>query len=254
MINIVDWVRYSYNKKNLTLGQQGVELEKVSCWWVAGCIGWTGDILAVGKKKRAAQILDLLQQEFPNAGTMLEFGDTFQLLVAVILSAQSTDVQVNRVTGQLFSRYKTPRDFAEADLEELEEAIRGVGLYRTKASNIQKMAHILLEKYQGQVPDDFDELMKLPGIGRKTANVMMSVGFGQPGLGVDTHVHRVSNRLGLVEEKTPDKTELALKAIIPRRRWSQAHHLLIFHGRKTCTARKPKCPACVINLLCDKRL
>ena len=180
------------------------------------------------QKQRAAQILDLLQQEFPNAGTMLEFGDTFQLLVAVILSAQSTDVQVNRVTGQLFSRYKTPRDFAEADLEELEEAIRGVGLYRTKASNIQKMAHILLEKYQGQVPDDFDELMKLPGIGRKTANVMMSVGFGQPGLGVDTHVHRVSNRLGLVEEKTPDKTELALKAIIPRRRWSQAHHLLIF--------------------------
>ena len=210
--------------------------------------------MAVGKKKRAAQILDILQQEFPDAGTMLAFGDTFQLLVAVVLSAQSTDAQVNRVTGPLFCRYKTPRDFAAADLEELEEAIRGVGLYRTKASNLQKIAHILLEQYQAQVPGDFDELIKLPGIGRKTANVMLSVGFGQPGLGVDTHVHRVSNRLGLVKEKTPDKTELALKAIIPRRRWSQAHHLLIFHGRQTCTARKPKCPVCIINPLCDQRL
>ena len=227
-------------------------MEKISCWPVLGCIGC--DDLAVGKKKRAAQILDLLQQEFPDAGTMLEFGDTFQLLVAVIMSAQSTDAQVNRVTAQLFSRYESPRDFAGADREELEEAIRGVGLYRTKAGNIQKMAHILLEQYQGQVPGDFDELIKLPGIGRKTANVRMSVGFGQPGLGVDTHVHRVSNRLGLVEQKTPDKTELALKAIIPRGRWSQAHHLLIFHGRKTCTARKPQCSACVLNPLCDKKL
>ncbi|NLN87650.1 MAG: endonuclease III [Syntrophomonadaceae bacterium] len=207
-----------------------------------------------GKKKRAAQILESLQQEFPDAGTMLDFGDTFQLLVAVVLSAQSTDAQVNRVTSQVFSRYQTASDFAAANLEELEEAIRGGGLFRTKASNIQKIARILLEQYQGQVPGDFEELLKMPGIGRKTAYVMMSVGFNKPGLGVDTHVHRVSNRLGLVAEKTADKTELALKAIIPRQQWSQAHHLLIFHGRQTCLARRPKCPTCVINSLCDQRL
>ncbi|MEQ8200821.1 MAG: endonuclease III [Syntrophomonadaceae bacterium] len=210
--------------------------------------------MAVSKKKRAAQILDLLEQEFPDAGTMLEYGDIFQLLVAVILSAQSTDAQVNRVTGELFRRYKTPRDFAGADLNDLEEAIRGVGLYKAKARNIQQISRILLEEYQGEVPSNFEELLKLPGIGRKTANVMMSVGFDKPGLGVDTHVHRVSNRLGLVEAKTPDKTEMALKAIIPRRRWSQAHHLLIFHGRRTCTARNPKCPACLLNQLCAQKL
>lgn len=206
------------------------------------------------EKKRAAAILDLLQQEYPDAGTMLDFGDTFQLLVAVVLSAQSTDAQVNRVTGELFSRYRTPEDFAVAVPEELEAAIRGVGLYRTKARNLRQLSRLLLEHHQGQVPDDFGELLKLPGIGRKTANVMMSVGFNMPGLGVDTHVHRVSNRLGLAEEKTADKTEMALKAVIPRRRWSQAHHLLIFHGRRVCTARNPKCPLCVLNRLCARRL
>lgn len=210
--------------------------------------------MAISKKKRAAQVLDLLQLEYPEAGTMLEFSDTFQLLVAVILSAQSTDAQVNRVTRDLFTRFKTPEHFAALSLEEIEEAIHGVGLYRAKARSIQGIARILLSSYGGQVPGDFETLLKLPGIGRKTANVMMSVGFGQPGLGVDTHVHRVSNRLGLVREKSADKTELALKAIIPKGRWSQAHHLLIFHGRRTCQARKPQCSECVLYDLCERNL
>lgn len=208
--------------------------------------------MVISAKKRAAQVLDLLQQQYPDAGTMLEFGDTFQLLVAVILSAQSTDAQVNRVTRELFERYTTPQQFAALSLEEIEASIHGVGLYRGKARSIQAISRILLDSYGGQVPGDFAALLELPGIGRKTANVMMSVGFHQPGLGVDTHVHRVSNRLGLVREKVPDKTELALKAIIPAPRWSQAHHLLIFHGRRVCQARKPQCPVCVLYQLCDR--
>ncbi len=210
--------------------------------------------MAADNKKRAKDILRLLQQEYPDAGTMLKFNSIFELLVAVVLSAQSTDLQVNRVTKDLFARLKTPQDFADIDLNELEEAIRGVGLHKAKAHSIQNISRILITEYQGMVPNSFEDLLRLPGIGRKTANVMMSVGFNQPGLGVDTHVHRVSNRLGLVKEQYPDKTELALKSIIPINCWSRAHHLLIFHGRRICTARKPKCAECVLNQLCAKIL
>lgn len=206
------------------------------------------------KKKWAMEILHRLQLQYPDAGTMLKYTSHFELLVAVVLSAQSTDAQVNRVTAALFARHNAPQQFAMLDLTELENLIRGVGLYKAKAKSIKQIAEILLDKYQGQVPADLDLLMELPGVGRKTANVMMSVGFHQPGLGVDTHVQRVSNRLGLVKHKNPDQTEQALKSIIPMEKWSLAHHLLIFHGRSTCTARKPKCSDCILEDICDKAI
>jgi endonuclease-3 len=138
------------------------------------------------------------------------------------------------------------------DLLEIEKLIHGVGLYKGKANNIKDLSRILLEKHNGQVPSDFNDLIQLPGVGRKTANVMMSVGFNQPGLGVDTHVQRVANRIGIVKTKNPDHTEKELKAILPMDSWSKAHHLLIFHGRKICLARNPKCSVCVLETLCQK--
>jgi len=203
-------------------------------------------------KELAQEIIRRLQLEYPEAGTMLRFTTPFELLVAVVLSAQSTDAQVNRVTAELFESYRTPEDFAQVDLRVLEELIHGVGLNKGKAKHIKSLSGILLEKYRGEVPADFDSLLELPGVGRKTANVMLSVGFDQPGLGVDTHVQRVSNRLGLVKETNPDKTEKALKAIIPIDHWSKAHHLFIFHGRKVCLARKPDCAQCILEDICQK--
>ena len=203
-------------------------------------------------ENRILKIIKLLQEAYPDAGPMLKFSSRFELLVAVVLSAQSTDEQVNRVTAQLFASYKTPADFAAMDINELEERIKGVGLYKNKAKNIKNFSIILLEKYAGEVPEDFDSLLNLPGVGRKSANVVLSVAFNLPGLGVDTHVQRVSNRIGIVSEKTPDKTEKALKAIIPRERWSISHHLLIFHGRQVCKARKPDCQHCCIAAFCQK--
>jgi endonuclease-3 len=198
------------------------------------------------------EILNRLQLLYPDAGTMLNYSSLFELLVAVILSAQSTDDQVNRVAATLFAVAHTPQEIASMELPELEKLIRGVGLYRGKAKSIKQTAMILLEKYQGLVPADLVQLMELPGVGRKTANVMLSVGFHQPGLGVDTHVQRVSNRLGLVRLKNADRIELALKAIIPRECWSRAHHLFIFHGRQICTARQAKCNQCVLEDICCK--
>ena len=204
--------------------------------------------------KRVIKIIKLLQEAYPDAGPMLKFSSRFELLVAVVLSAQSTDEQVNRVTAQLFKVFKTPADFATMDINELEAHIKGVGLYKNKAKNIKNLSIILLEKYAGEVPGDFDSLIDLPGVGRKSANVVLSVAFNLPGLGVDTHVQRVSNRIGIVSEKTPDKTEIALKAVIPRELWSQSHHLLIFHGRQVCKARKPDCQHCCIEADCQKEI
>ncbi|MDD3268998.1 MAG: endonuclease III [Syntrophomonadaceae bacterium] len=204
------------------------------------------------KQKLSALVLKLLRNEYPNAGTMLKFSSIFELLIAVVLSAQSTDEQVNRVTSALFAQYNTPGEMAALELPALEELIKGVGIFRNKAKNIKEMAIIIRDKYKGEVPADFDELLALPGVGRKTANVMMAVGFGQPGLGVDTHVHRVANRLGLVHSKTPEQTEKALKQMIPVSEWSEAHHLLIFHGRRVCKARKPECAGCVVEKHCAR--
>jgi len=206
----------------------------------------------VKKREKSLMILEALQSQYPDAGTMLDYGSIFELVLAVLLSAQSTDKQVNRVTRELFKRYNTPGDFARIDLSELKEMIRGVGLYRNKAENIKKLSIMLMEEFNGQIPQDFDSLMRLPGIGRKSANVILSVGFNKPGLGVDTHVHRVANRLGLVTENRPEKTEFKLKRLLPEEKWGQAHYLLIYHGRSVCRARKPECNKCVVEELCKK--
>lgn len=203
--------------------------------------------------KPIKKILKLLMAEYPDAQTMLVFNSRFELLVAVILSAQSTDVQVNRVTAELFKKYKNPEDMAAISLSELEHLIKGVGLYKSKAKNIKAMAEILINQHNGQVPAEFDQLMQLPGVGRKTANVILAVGFNQPGLGVDTHVHRVANRLGLVDTKNAHKTEKELKELIPQELWSQSHHLFIWHGRRVCKARNPMCEQCVVKELCMSR-
>lgn len=201
-------------------------------------------------KKRSSLIFEALNEEYPDAATMLKFSTIFELVVAVVLSAQSTDEQVNRVTAKLFKKYNTPYDFAEIDAPLLEDLIKGVGLYKKKAANIKKLSRVIRDKYNGAVPDDFNQLLELPGVGRKTANVIMSVGFDQPGLGVDTHVMRVANRLGLVDSIKPIEVEMALKKLIPVEMWSKAHHLLIFHGRKVCKARKPHCQDCVVKRYC----
>lgn len=194
--------------------------------------------------------MDTLISEYPEADTMLKYNTTFELLVAVILSAQSTDAQVNRVTGELFKKYNSPLEFAALGQPELEQLIKGAGLYRNKAKNIKAMAEKIIKEFNGQVPDNFDDLLTLPGVGRKTANVMLAVGFNQAGLGVDTHVHRVANRLGLATSKNPDQTERQLKELIPRELWSKTHHLLIWHGRRICKARNPGCAKCILNSQC----
>lgn len=206
----------------------------------------------MNKTEWAQNILQMLDTEYPDAGTMLNYSSQFELLLAVVLSAQCTDAQVNKVTQKMFAKYSTPEDFVSLDISEIEGLVHGVGLYKGKAKNIKDLSRILIEKYDGQVPSDFRNLIQLPGVGRKTANVVMSVAFNQPGLGVDTHVQRVANRIGIVRTKNPDQTERELKAIIPMDLWSHAHHLLIFHGRKICLARKPNCLSCVLESLCQK--
>ena len=196
-------------------------------------------------------ILDRLEAQYPEAECALEHRSIYQLIVAVALSAQTTDKSVNQVTPALFARYPDPESLAAADVEEVEGYIKRIGMYRTKAKNIVKMAQTLVEKFDGQVPEDYDALVSLPGVGRKTANVVLSVGFGQQRIAVDTHVFRVANRIGLVHEKDVLKTELALMKRIPEERWSKTHHSLIFHGRNCCDARKPDCDRCVISDLCD---
>lgn len=200
---------------------------------------------------QADTVLELLKQKFPDAGTQLNYHSLFELLVAVILSAQCTDQQVNRVTPALFARFPDAYAMAEAGISELEELIKSVGLYHSKARNLKNMAQMLVTKYEGQVPGSFEQLLELPGVGRKTANVVIAVGFGGPGLGVDTHVHRVANRLGLVNSRDRNVTEKKLKEIISPEQWNQAHHLLIWHGRQVCKARKPDCSRCVLQEYCQ---
>ena len=202
--------------------------------------------------QRVQQIIKLLKQEYPEAGTRLHFSNSLELLVAVVLSAQSTDEQVNKVTPELFSRFSSAGELAAIDIEELEELIRGVGLYKNKARHIKGLAEKIAVDYDGKVPDTFDELLKLPGVGRKSANVMLSVGFDQPGLGVDTHIKRVARRLGITSEKNSNQIEKDLKQVIPVSLWSDSHHLLIAHGRAICQARKPRCDDCILADLCHR--
>ena len=206
------------------------------------------------KKERIKEILDILDETYPDAECALHHKDVFQLIVAVALSAQTTDKSVNQVTPELFAAYPDAFALAEADPEEVSNYIRRIGMYKTKSRNIVNMAKVIAEKYDGRVPCDYDSLVELPGVGRKTANVVLSVGFGQQRIAVDTHVFRVANRIGFVSEKDVLKTELSLMKAIPEERWSRTHHSLIFHGRNCCAARKPDCENCTIKDLCEKNL
>ncbi|WGS65717.1 endonuclease III [Marinitoga aeolica] len=202
-------------------------------------------------KKEVKKILDILSKTYTNPQTVLKYSNNFELLIAVMLSAQTTDNQVNKVTPILFEKYKTPEDFAKLEPEELEKYIKGVGLYKTKSKNIIKTAKILVDKYNGEIPKTREELIKLPGVGRKTANVILSVAFGEDAIAVDTHVFRVSNRIGLANSKDVRATEEDLMKVIPKELWGKAHHWLIFHGRNVCKARNPKCEECPIKEYCD---
>jgi endonuclease-3 len=198
-----------------------------------------------------SEVIPRLKKEYPDARTELDWGTPLELLVATILSAQTTDVRVNQVTKRLFEKYRTAEDYAEADLTQLEEDIRPTGFYRNKARALQGMARALLEKHSGEVPRTMAELVALPGVGRKTANVVLGNAFGvDEGIVVDTHVRRVSSRLGLTEEKDPEKIERDLLRLVPEEDRTIFSHLLIFHGRRVCKARKPDCPGCVLNDIC----
>ncbi len=200
------------------------------------------------------EILDRLRCEYPDAECALGHRNTFELIVAVALSAQTTDVSVNKVTPALFEKYPSAEALAEASQEDVIEIIKTIGMYKTKSKNIIAMAKSLVENHSGEVPCDYKKLVSLPGVGRKTANVVLSVGFGQQRIAVDTHVFRVANRIGLVQEKDVLRTELSLMDVLPEPRWTEAHHSLIFHGRRCCSARNPGCDRCVLNGMCMKRI
>ena len=205
--------------------------------------------MRVTKALRARQ-LALLEETYGDRKTALHYHSPFELLVAVVLSAQCTDERVNVITSRIFPRLNTPAKMAVLTQEQLEEEIRDCGLYRNKAKHLLATAHILLERYGGEVPDSFDELVTLPGVGRKTANVLISVLFDQPAIAVDTHVFRVSNRIGLSRSKDVESCERDLRRILPENLWNQAHHRLIFQGRYVCRARKPLCEECAVRASC----
>lgn len=196
-------------------------------------------------------VLQVLQKEYGDTGTALKFQTPFQLLVSTMLAAQSTDKQVNKITRELYRKYPDARAFARLTPEELEQEIRSIGLYRNKARNIIAMSRMLLEKFGGEVPQTREELMQLPGVGRKTANVVLSVGFNQDAIAVDTHVFRVANRIGLAQAPNVQQTEEQLMRNIPRHLWSAAHHWLIWHGRRVCRAQNPRCQACPLTPWCQ---
>lgn len=201
-------------------------------------------------KKNAQKVIELLMERFPDAKAELDFTNPFELLIATILSAQCTDVQVNKTTAVLFKDYKTPEDFIGLTEDELGKLIHSCGFYNTKSRNILATCHILIDKYNSNVPETIEELMTLPGVGRKTANVVVSNAFGKPAIAVDTHVFRVSNRIGLANSDNVLDTEKDLMGIINKKMWSKAHHLLIFHGRRICKARKPLCEECPLTEYC----
>lgn len=210
----------------------------------------TGD----DNQKRLLEIVSILEIEFPNAKIILNHQSPFELFVATILSAQCTDERVNLVTNKLFKKYRTPEEFARLENEVLEREIYSTGYFKSKAKHIIEASKILLEKYNGKIPNTIEELIKLPGVGRKTANVILGHCFAQPSIVVDTHVIRITNRLGIVNSKNPIKIEKKLMQLLPSSMWIKFTHLLISHGRKFCSARNPKCSICPINHLCPSRL
>jgi endonuclease-3 len=202
-------------------------------------------------QKRVNEVIKILSEEIPDSRIALRFTTPLELLIATILSAQCTDVKVNQVTETLFKKYRSAKDFAKAELIELEEEIRPTGFYRNKAKSIQKCCQELMTQFGGEVPKTLEELVTLPGVGRKTANVILGNAFGIPGIVVDTHVHRVSQRIGLTKNDDPVKIEFDLMEIVPKDEWTHFSNLLVWHGRRTCMAKKPRCEICPIMKLCD---
>jgi endonuclease-3 len=198
------------------------------------------------------KILDILQKEYPDVRVTLDFQNAFQLLIATILAAQCTDERVNLVTKDLFRKYRTPADFAQADLETLEEEIRPTGFFHNKAKSIIRCCQDMVTKFSGRVPQNLEELTSLAGVGRKTANIILGNAFGQQAIAVDTHVKRVTHRLGWARSDDPDKIEFELMEVIPESRWTLACHQIVFHGRKVCMAKNPQCPTCPVAKLCPK--
>ena len=202
-------------------------------------------------QQRALKVIELLEKEYPNAKTALNYTNPLELLVATMLSAQTTDERVNIVTQKLFKKYKTPEDYTNADLKELEQDVRSTGFYHNKASNLKKSCQMLVEKYNSQVPKTMNQLIELPGVARKTANIVLFNAYGTiAGIAVDTHVRRLSQRLGLTDQNDPAKIEQELMKIVPKDKWMHLTDLLIFHGRQVCTAKKPKCEICLLNKIC----
>ena len=201
-------------------------------------------------KEQITDLLDKLLQAHPQPECELNFSSPFELLVAVILSAQCTDKRVNEVTKTLFAKYNKPQDFAQIRQEELEKLIYSCGFYRSKAAHIISCARDIVERFGGEVPEDFESLLSLAGVGRKTANVVSGVAFGKQTMAVDTHVLRLANRIGFISSNKPEEVERRLVEIFPQERLTQAHHLLILHGRYVCTARRPDCAACPITQNC----
>ncbi|KZL90142.1 endonuclease III [Clostridium magnum] len=203
------------------------------------------------EKENTEKILKILSETYPDAKCALNFNSPYELLISTILSAQCTDVRVNQVTEELYKEYNTPERIISLTEEELGEKIRSCGFYKNKSKNILGATRAILEEYSGEVPNTMEELIKLPGVGRKTANVVLSNAFGVPAIAVDTHVFRVSNRLGISKGDTPDQVEKGLMENVPREMWSDAHHYIIFHGRQICKARKPNCEQCPLAPCCE---
>jgi endonuclease-3 len=206
----------------------------------------------VENKKKIGKIITLLKKQYPDAKCSLHFKSPLELLIATVLSAQCTDVRVNIVTKELFKKYKTAEDYARVKSEILENDIRSTGFYKNKAKSIINCCKKISHNHDGVVPATLDELVQLDGIGRKTANVLLGNAFGIPGITVDTHVKRVSYRLALTENQDPVKIEYDLMALVPQKEWTHFSHLIIFHGRNTCSARKPHCGACVVESHCPQ--
>ncbi len=203
------------------------------------------------QETRMRMIIDLLEKAHPDAKVTLNYTNPLELLIATILSAQCTDKRVNIVTKTLFKKYKKSEDYAKANLEEFEEDIRSTGFYRSKARNIKKCCQILVDKFNSQVPKTMEEMLVLPGVARKTANIVLSNAYGViEGIAVDTHVRRTTKRLGLTEQENPDKIEKELMNLVPKRKWIRFTNLLVFHGRRNCVAKRPKCGICVLEKIC----
>lgn len=205
----------------------------------------------IEEKDRIKEIISVLKKDYPKPKLALDFSNPLEMLIATILSAQATDIKVNEVTKDLFGKYKTARDYAEADRTELENDIRPTGFYHNKAKYLQEACKLIEEKFDGKVPDTMEGLISLPGVARKTANIVISNAFGKiEGIAVDTHVKRLSQRLGLTKNKNPDKIERDLMEIIPKKDWFQFTYMIIDHGRKICHAKKPEHDKCVVRDLC----